>query len=405
MITREEAGQIAEKWVAESAPPDVPLAAMVHEFDLGYVVWGRQPPGSPPLVGAGRGIIDKETGDLSVWPSLPVELVIGQFRRRRADQPPAPRTNDPAVQARRDLRRVATPANVTHLTLADRQLVVRSVKGDVEPHHHRLVREFHASGLVPEHRARGYDRCSEAAALSDALHAEDARRTATGRSPITVEQARAELFAGAGVVTYRVREREDAVAGQVGLPCVSCALLARYLGLELSLPRTLDHSDLPPDPSAPEVAEVLGEAGWSRGRRTDEQTARAVRLICDQVGRNGARIEVFDAATAVLTEYGGLSVVQAGPGRELRRRPFALDPTLVAVTAETLADFGSLLGTRMFPLGMEGDHDSVLAIDEFGRIFALDHAGEWYLGDSIEAALTVLVSGTQPPRIDDNGRW
>lgn len=154
-----------------------------------------------------------------------------------------------------------------------------------------------------------------------------------------------------------------------------------------------------------EVAEVLGEAGWSQGRRTDEQTAQAVHLVCDQVGRHGARIEAFDAAIAVLNEFGGLYVVQDGPGRDLRRRPFALDPTQVAATAETLADFGRLLDTRLFPLGMEGDHDSVLVIDESGRFFALDHAGEWYLGESIEAALTTLVTGTQPPRIDDDGRW
>lgn len=398
MITREEAGLIAEKWVAESAPPDVPLTAMVHEFDLGYVVWGRQPSGSPPLVGAGRGIIDKETGDLSVWPSLPVEAVIGQFKQRRTDQPRAPRTSDPADRVRRDLRRVGTPANVTHLTLTDRVLVVRSVKGDAEPHHHRLVREFHLGGLAPAQRDRGYDRCSEAAALSDALHVEDTRRTAAGIPPITMEQARTEFFAGTRMVTYRVRERGDAVAGHAAPPCVSCALLGGSFGFEASpLPRDL--------PAPGGAAEVLGEAGRSRGRRNKEQTLRTVRLVCDQVGRNGARLEAFDAAISVLTEFGGISVVQDGPGRDLRRRSFVLDPTLVAATAETLTDFGRLLGARMFPLGMEGDHDSVLAIDESGRIFALDHAGEWYLGESAEAALATLMSGTQPLRLDDDGRW
>ena len=154
-----------------------------------------------------------------------------------------------------------------------------------------------------------------------------------------------------------------------------------------------------------DVADVLREAGWSEGRRTDEQTAQAVQLVCDQVGRHGARLEAFDAATEALTEFGGLYIIQDGPGQDLRRRPFALDPTQVAATAETLADFGRLLHTRLFPLGMEGDHDSILAIDESGRVFALDHAGEWHLGDSIDAALTTLVTGAQPPRIDDHGNW
>jgi len=239
MITREEAGQIAEKWVANSAPPEVSLTAAVHEFDLGYVVWGRQPPDSPPLFGAGRGIIDRETGELSVWPSLPVEMVIEQFRAQRAERPPAPRTSDPAEQARRDLRRVATPANVTHLTAAGRLLIARSVKGDDEPNHHRLVRKF-LDELAPEHRERGYDRCSEAAVLSDALHAEDARRAAAGEPPIRLDQARTDLFGGAGMVTFRVREHGDPVAGKTGPPCISCALLGRHFGFLLSPPQGAD---------------------------------------------------------------------------------------------------------------------------------------------------------------------
>jgi len=154
-----------------------------------------------------------------------------------------------------------------------------------------------------------------------------------------------------------------------------------------------------------EVADVLRESGWSEGRRTGEQTAAAVRQVCDQIGRHGAKTEAFDAAVEALTEFGGLYVIQDGPGRDLRRRPFALDPTQVAATAETLADLGRLLNTRLFPLGMEGDHDTVLAIDESGRVFALDHAGVWHLGDTIDTALVTLVTGTQPPRVNDHGDW
>lgn len=134
-----------------------------------------------------------------------------------------------------------------------------------------------------------------------------------------------------------------------------------------------------------EVAEVLSEAGWSPGRRPDDQTAEAVRQVCDQVGRHGARTEVFDAAVEALTEFCGLYVIQDGPGRDLRRRPFALDPTRVTATTETLADLGRVLGTGLFPLGMEGNHDSVLAIDRSGRVFAIDHTGVWHLGDTIDA--------------------
>ena len=76
MITREEADQIAEKWLSESAPAGASQIPMVQEFDLGYVVWGKRPPGEPPLIGANRGVIDKDTGELSVWPSLPVCVLL-----------------------------------------------------------------------------------------------------------------------------------------------------------------------------------------------------------------------------------------------------------------------------------------------------------------------------------------
>jgi hypothetical protein len=236
MITREEANQFAEQWVRESAPAGTSLTAMVHEFDVGYVVWAKQPPDEPPLIGAGRGVIDKYTGELSVWPSLPVEWVINQYRERQRTRPPTRWTWDPAEQARWDLRHVATPTNISHLRLADRLVIARSVKGDREPRHHPLVLDFFRRGLAPEYRERGYNRCSEPAALSDALHEEDARRCSLGEPLITLEQARTRLFGGTEMVTYRVRELGDPVAGTTAPPCLSCAMLLRHFGFQLRLP-------------------------------------------------------------------------------------------------------------------------------------------------------------------------
>jgi hypothetical protein len=239
MITRGEAERIAEKWVSDSAPAGTSPTPIVHEFDLGYVVWTQQRPEDPPLIGASRGIIDRQTGEMSVWPSLPVEMVIKQFRERQATRPPTSWTWDPAEQARWDLRHVVTPTNVSHLRLADRLVISRSVKGDWEPRHHRLVLDFIRTGLAPDFRERGYERCSEAAALSDALHAEDGRRRQVGDQLITLEQARTDLFGGTDLVTYQVRESGDPVAGTTGPPCLSCALLLRHFGFEVSPPEGL----------------------------------------------------------------------------------------------------------------------------------------------------------------------
>jgi len=230
VITADEARRIAERWVAESAPAST---VGVHEFDVGYVVWGIEPPDVPPQVGAGRGVIDKETGELSVWPSIPVEAVADRYAAQRAAEPPAPRTWDPAAQARRDLLRMPTPATVTHLTVNGRLIIARGAKGDGVLNHHPLVAAFLA-GLPVEHRERGFDRCAEVVALSDALHAEDARRGRAGALPITLEEARTGLFRGADLVTYRVREPGDPVAGQPGPPCVSCLLLLDHLGFQLA---------------------------------------------------------------------------------------------------------------------------------------------------------------------------
>jgi hypothetical protein len=155
-----------------------------------------------------------------------------------------------------------------------------------------------------------------------------------------------------------------------------------------------------PDRFPPEVLQVLTDAGWSDGRRTDAEAAMAVDIVGEQIGRHGERSEPFPAVTAALAEFGGIYVIQDGAGVALARRPFAIDPTEVAATTETLADLGKHLRTKLFPIGMEGDHDSILAIDEAGRVYAIDHTGTWLLGDTIDAALITLVTGTQPARLN-----
>lgn len=195
----------------------------MEAVDGGYVV-------SAPT---GRAVVDERTGEATVWPYLSVPTVMRLHRVAYGDAPRPARSWDPAAHTRRDLHRTVTPATVTHLTAGERVHVSRSMKGDGDPDHHPLVLEFLLRELPVEARERGHERCSEAAALSDALHAEDARRSADGREAVTLGEARDELFAGADLVTYRVREAGDPVAGRAALPCVSCLLLARHFGFDL----------------------------------------------------------------------------------------------------------------------------------------------------------------------------
>ena len=63
-----------------------------------------------------------------------------------------------------------------------------------------------------------------------------------------------------------------------------------------------------------------------------------------------------------------------------------------------------MIGATLFPIGTENG-DAILAVDERGRVFALDQAGEWFLGADIDAALTSLLPAGPAARIRDDGTW
>ncbi len=158
-------------------------------------------------------------------------------------------------------------------------------------------------------------------------------------------------------------------------------------------------AELPSD-----VAQVLREAGSGRVSPARSSPPRSSSWK-GEVGHNGATIEAFPAATEALREFAGSTSCRTVLVATFAAVPSRSIPTLVAATTETLADLGRVLNTVLFPIGMEGDHESVLAIDESGRVFALDHAGLWGPGGSVAAALTTLVTGMQPPRLKEQGNW
>jgi hypothetical protein len=67
--------------------------------------------------------------------------------------------------------------------------------------------------------------------------------------------------------------------------------------------------------------------------------------------------------------------------------------------ARTLGDLGRALDTEVCPLGEETDSRTLLAIDAEGRVYALDHTGDWYLGPDIDHGLTTLLAGIEPVRL------
>ncbi|MFJ4964433.1 SUKH-3 domain-containing protein [Streptomyces sp. NPDC088729] len=147
------------------------------------------------------------------------------------------------------------------------------------------------------------------------------------------------------------------------------------------------------------VDAALREAGWQPGRwdiRQAEEWADALRAHTSPAGHRHA---VFPSAVEAWAEFGGLRITGSAPGRHLAPSPVRIDPLSGLHLARTLGDLGRALETEVAALGDEGDGQAVLAIDTEGRVYSIDHTGDWYLGADIDEALATLVTGTQPARL------
>ncbi|MEV5985748.1 SUKH-3 domain-containing protein [Streptomyces sp. NPDC052051] len=162
------------------------------------------------------------------------------------------------------------------------------------------------------------------------------------------------------------------------------------------------HTDRFPAPTprfAAPVDTALRAAGWQPGRRDIHQAERWADTLRDHTSPAGHRHTVCAAAVEAWAEFGGLHITAQGPGRGLAPTAVRLDPLHGLHMARTLNDLGRALGTEVCPLGAESDSHALLAIDTEGRVYALDHTGDWYLGPDLDQALTTLLTGTEPVRL------
>ncbi|MBW4704977.1 MULTISPECIES: SUKH-3 domain-containing protein [unclassified Micromonospora] len=407
MIDRQQAEQLADVWARrDSQRLGHECRATLDEFDLGYVIRSTvdravdTDPGDLPTT-----VVDKETGEVTTWPRVPAAVVQQMYRRSRPTGTPAPRTVDPASLLLREIRRLPTPATVAHLTVEGRTYLGHGVKGDVAVRHHPLVRAY-LDELPPGHLVRGGDRHAEMVVVSDVLHEYDHRRAAAGQPPLTMREAESLLLA-TGMDVFLAREPGDPQAGPAERPCDSCLnFLVHFAVLgwsELAFTRQWQPDrQAAPEPGrfAPEVADALVSAGWRPGFGDDGLAEEAIA----ETREISPRHPDLTSALNALTRFPGLASGRRGPGRQVWISRFSIDPVHAAYTAATLADFGAVLGVRLFPIGA-GHPDTILAVDEHGRVFALDQAGEWFLGDDVDTALTTLLLGLAPPRVRDDGSW
>ncbi|MEU6976142.1 MULTISPECIES: SUKH-3 domain-containing protein [unclassified Streptomyces] len=151
------------------------------------------------------------------------------------------------------------------------------------------------------------------------------------------------------------------------------------------------------------VDAALREAGWQPGRwdiKLAEEWADTLRAHITPAGH---RHSVFPSAVEAWAEFGGLHVTAPGNGRQIAPAAIRFDPLAGIHLARTLGDLGRALDTELAPLGEEGDQRAVLAMDVEGRVYSIDHTGDWYLGRDIDAALSTLITGTQPTRLVAEG--
>ncbi|CAL9298292.1 SUKH-3 domain-containing protein [Streptomyces rochei] len=147
------------------------------------------------------------------------------------------------------------------------------------------------------------------------------------------------------------------------------------------------------------VDAALRDAGWQPGRWDIKQAEIWADTLRGHTSPAGHRHTVFPAAVEAWAEFGGLHISPTGPGRQIAPATLHLDPLHGLHMARTLGDLGRALDTQTCPLGTETDSQALLAIDAEGRVYALDHTGDWYLGPDIDSALAALVAGTQPARL------
>ncbi|MFD7085421.1 SUKH-3 domain-containing protein [Streptomyces sp. NPDC002181] len=147
------------------------------------------------------------------------------------------------------------------------------------------------------------------------------------------------------------------------------------------------------------VDTALRTAGWEPGRWDIKQAEFWADALRDHTTPAGHRHTVFPAAVEAWAEFGGLHITAPGPGRQTAPTPVRLDPLTGLHLARTFADLGRALSTELCPLGVDADAGSHLAIDREGRVYGIDHTGDWYLGTDLDEALTLLLTGLQPTRL------
>ncbi|MBD0669460.1 SUKH-3 domain-containing protein [Streptomyces sp. CBMA156] len=142
------------------------------------------------------------------------------------------------------------------------------------------------------------------------------------------------------------------------------------------------------------VAEVLAAAGWYEGVRVPEREVR------DWLnGWTGPGGNVPLPAAEALREFGGMVVHQYGPGVDMSRMPFRIDPGAGRYAGRSLDAYQARFGPTLLPVGEYDLGRGRLAMDPEGAVY-LFWGDLWKVADSFDGALIALIEGRRPTRLD-----
>ncbi|MEU9122100.1 SUKH-4 family immunity protein [Streptomyces sp. NPDC048506] len=96
MITQAQARSTADRWLNPEGHQGPPREVAMQEFDLGWVVWAVPPPPEvdpetgrrrpPAEIGTACGVVDRASGELTVWPSVPVDEVVRMYQQKHGGE-------------------------------------------------------------------------------------------------------------------------------------------------------------------------------------------------------------------------------------------------------------------------------------------------------------------------------
>ncbi|WP_326597170.1 SUKH-3 domain-containing protein [Streptomyces sp. NBC_01803] len=263
------------------------------------------------------------------------------------------------------------------------------------PDLHPVVADI-LDGLGTGQRERHLGRCPEPFLLSRCL---------TEAAAHDLTAARIAL-ADAGITTRHIREDGDPQHGEYAPHCRSCAVLLARLGVrsvsaapDVAVAMSADAPAAGGPWSAGSADQALTAGGWSPGRRHAARAERWADVLSGHRSPQGHPHTLFPAAFETWAELGALTLSPQGPGQAYAATGVVIDPLRGLHWARTLGELGRALGTELCPLGEEAGGTALLVVDRDGRLYCVDHTGDWYLGPDVLSGLTTLLTGAAPHRL------